>query len=65
MALWAVMACSENEDSCSTSDLIQLTNRIYPAARVTALDRQSTQIAEGQQVGVTIEGAQRPHTNVA
>lgn len=71
MALWAVMACtsfmacSENEDSCSTSDLIQLTNRIYPAARVTALDRQSTRIAEGQQVGVTIEGAQRPHTNVA
>lgn len=71
MALWAVMACtsfmacSENEDSSSTSDLIQLTNHIYPAARVTALDRQSTQIAEGQQVGVTIEGAQRPHTNVA
>lgn len=43
---------------------IRLTSEIA-LSRVTSLDYQSTEIVEGQQVGVTITGAQEEHQNVA
>ena len=42
---------------------IKLTSRITPS-RVTSSDYQSTRIAEGQKVGITITGAHNEHNNV-
>lgn len=59
------IACSNDAEEALVSDIeIRLTSEIVPS-RVTALDYQSTQIAVGQEVGVTIIGAQSVHQNVA
>lgn len=59
------IACSNDAEDISISENeIRLTSEITPS-RVTALDYQSTQIAIGQQVGVTIAGAQGEHQNVS
>ena len=58
-------ACSNHvEDALIPENEIRLTSEIT-SSRVTALDYHSTQIAQGQQVGVTIAGAQGEHKNVA
>ena len=57
-------ACSnDSEEILSQGTEIRLTSEIIPS-RVTALDYQSTQIVEGQKVGVTITGASSVHKNV-
>ena len=68
-ALFASMislsACSNDaEEVFAQENEIKLTSEITPS-RVTSLDYQSTQIVEGQQVGVTITGAKSEHKNVA
>lgn len=58
-------ACSNDmEEALVPKREIRLTSEIIPS-RVTSLDCQSTQIAEGQQVGITVEGAWNVHRNVA
>lgn len=58
-------ACNNDAEEISIRENeIRLTSEITPS-RVTSLDYQSTQIAEGQQIGVTITGAQEKHQNVA
>lgn len=58
-------ACSNDaEEVLAQESEIRLTSEITPS-RVTSLDYQSTQIVEGQQVGVTITGAKSEHNNVA
>ena len=58
-------ACSNDaEEVLAQESEIRLTSEITPS-RVTSLDYQSTQIIEGQQVGVTIIGAKDEHNNVA
>ena len=65
LASVVMMACSNHaEEALITDTEIRLTSKIAPS-RVTALDYQSTEIAVGQQVGITIAGAQREHRNVA
>lgn len=69
LALVATMAsfsaCSNDaEEVLAQESEIKLTSAITPS-RVTSLDYQSTQIVEGQQVGVTITGAKSEHNNVA
>lgn len=59
-------ACTnETEEAFIQNCEIKLTSKIAPTSRVNSLDYQSTQIVEGQQVGVTIIGAQSEHNNVA
>ena len=61
----SLSACSnDSEDILSQGNEIRLTSEIIPS-RVTALNCQSTQIVEGQKVGVTITGASSAHNNVA
>ena len=69
--LWASIATLAGLSACSdaTEETLSSGNEIRLAAeisssRVTALDYQSTQIVPGQQVGVTITGADAPHYNV-
>ena len=58
-------ACSnEAEEVLAQESEIKLTSEITPS-RVTSLNYQSTQIVEGQQIGVTITGAKSEHNNVA
>ena len=58
-------ACTnEAEEVLTQESEIKLTSEITPS-RVTSLDYQSTQIVEGQQIGVTIIGAKSEHNNVA
>ena len=65
MALASITSCSEDTDVLTQKSEIKLTSEITPS-RVTSLDYQSTQIVEGQQVGVTIAGAKTDdHNNVA
>ena len=60
----SLSACSnDSEDIISQGNEIKLTSKIIPS-RVSALDCQSTQIVEGQKVGVTITGATSVHKNV-
>ena len=63
MALATITSCSEDTDVLSQESEIKLTSEITPS-RVTALEYQSTQIVEGQKVGVTITGATTSHNNV-
>ena len=68
-ALFASMislsACSNDaEEVFAQENEIRLTSEITPS-RVTSLDYQSTQIVEGQQIGVTITGVKSEHKNVA
>ncbi len=68
LALVAVTfsACSnETEEVVGQDTEIRLTSEITPASRGTSLTQQSAQIVVGQQVGVTITGANTEHTNVA
>lgn len=69
LALVAIMtsftACTNDaEEVFSQENEIKLTSEITPS-RVASLDYQSTQIVEGQQIGVTITGAKSEHKNVA
>ena len=59
------MACNDAEEILSHDNEIKLTSEITPASRVTSLEYQSTQIEQGQQVGVTIKKAKSTHNNVA
>lgn len=61
--IFSITACTNDAEKLPGSE-IKLTSNIAPS-RVTSLDYQSTQIVEGQQVGVTIIGAQNEHNNVA
>jgi len=66
LALLAIVACftaCNNNAEEMLGQEIRLTGKITPS-RVTSLDYQSTQIIEGQQIGVTITGAQNKHDNV-
>lgn len=66
VALASLSACSNDaEEALLQESEIQLTNVITPATRVASLDYQSTQIVEGQQVGITITGAKSAHNNIA
>lgn len=61
----SLSACNSNSEAFpSQSYEIKLTSEIIPS-RVNDLDYQSTQIVEGQKVGVTITGASGVHNNVA
>ena len=64
MALASITSCTNDaEEVIAQKNEIMLTSEITPS-RVTNQELQSTQIEEGQKVGVIIENAQRPHTNV-
>jgi len=57
-------ACSNGaEELLAQESEIKLTNEINPS-RVANQDLQSTQIVEGQEVGVTINGAKSEHVNI-
>lgn len=57
-------ACSDSkEDNVITKSEIKLTSEIIPTSHATSSDYQPTQIPEGQQVGVTLFGAQSEHKN--
>lgn len=56
---------SEVEEFFVQDGTIRLTSEITSTSRVTDQSLQSTQIVEGQQVGVTITGAASDHENVA
>ena len=65
IALASITSCTNDTEEVLTQESeIKLTSKIIPS-RVTSLDYQSTQIVEGQQVGITITGAQNEHNNVA
>ena len=58
-------ACiNDTEEAQEPKKEIRLTSEIIPS-RVTSLGYQSTQISEGQMVGITIAEAQSTHQNVA
>ena len=64
MVLASFSACTNDaEEVLAQESEIKLTSEITPS-RVTNQELQSTQIEEGQKVGVIIENAKRPHTNV-
>ena len=70
MVLATITSCSEDTDVLSQETEIKLTSKVLYTgeiipSRVTSLDYQSTQIVEGQQIGVTITGAKSEHSNVA
>ena len=61
----SISACNnEAEEMLAQESEIRLTSEIT-SSRVASLDYQSTQIVEGQQVGVTITGAKDEHNNIA
>lgn len=62
VTLASLSACNNNTEEMLAPE-IKLTSEITPS-RVTSLDYQSTQIVEGQQVGITITGAKGEHNNV-
>ena len=64
MALASITSCTNDTEVLTLGNEIKLTSEITPS-RVTSLDYQSTQIVEGQQIGVTITGAKSEHNNVA
>ncbi len=65
LALTSITSCSNHTEEILTQEYeIKLTSEITPS-RVTSWDYQSTQIVEGQQVGVTITDAKSGHNNVA
>ena len=64
-ALASITSCTNDMELFSEQvNEIKLTSRISPT-RVSSLDYQSTQIIEGQEVGVTITGARSEHRNIA
>lgn len=63
IALASLSACNNNTEEMLAQE-IKLNSEIT-LSRVTSLDCQSTQIVEGQQVGVTITGAKGEHYNIA
>ncbi len=62
-SFWA--CTSEIEEYFVQDGSIRLTSKISSTSRVTDQSLQSTQIVEGQQVGVTITEAESAHENVA
>ena len=64
-----LVSCNSQLDDAVGKSEIKLTSKLTNATevitRVNALDYQSTQIIEGQQVGITIIGAQSEHNNVS
>ncbi len=65
LALAALSACNSEENLPSNESVIRLTSEVTPMSRGTNLNQQSTQIVNGQKVGVTITGAKSEHNNVA
>ena len=64
-SMMSLSACSNDAEEVLTQENeIKLTSEITPS-RVTSLNYQSTQIVEGQQIGVTITGAKSEHKNKA
>ena len=63
MGLTTITSCTNDAEDMLVPE-IKLTSEIMPS-RVTSLDYQSTQIVEGQQIGVTITGAKSEHNNIA
>jgi len=65
--LLSITACTqEDSEQILQENEIKLKSQISTSSsRGTNLNQQSTQIVEGQQVGVTIKGAQTVHNNVA
>lgn len=64
IALASVTSCTNNTEEILTQECeIRLTSEITPSRA--SQDLQSTQIVEGQQVGVTIIGGKSEHKNVA
>ena len=61
-AVLSLSACN-NEEVLTQEGEIQLTSKIAES-RVTDSNLQSTQIVTGQQVGVFMDGAKNPHSNV-
>ena len=59
------IACNDAEEVLSNDSEIKLTSEITPTSRVTSLEYQSTQLVQGQQVGVTIKNAKSTHNNIA
>ncbi len=65
IALASITSCTNDMEVFSEQiNEIKLTSKISPT-RVSSLDYQSTQIVEGQKVGVTITGARSEHRNIA
>ena len=63
--MMGIISCTNDaENLLSQQSEIKLTSEIEPS-RVTSLNFQSTQIVEGQQIGVTIQGAKSEHNNIA
>lgn len=63
--VFCITACKNDVEELPIHETeIKLTCKVTPS-RVTSLDYQSTQIVEGQRVGVTITDAQNEHNNVA
>ncbi len=58
-------SCSSEDENPLEASVVRLASEVIPMTRVTAPNLQSTQIVEGQQVGVTITGASATHNNVA
>ena len=64
IALASITSCTNNTEEILTQECeIRLTSEITPSRA--SQDLQSTQIVEGQQVGVTIIGGKSEHKNVA
>lgn len=66
MALLSLASCAdEGKEQLLQGKEIKLGSEIIPASRVLGQSVQSTQIVEGQQLGITITGAQEEHDNKA
>ena len=67
VAIVAIFTACTNESTelLPSESEIKLTSEITPTSRVTSLEYQSTQIVQGQQVGVTIKNAKSGHNNIA
>ena len=64
MALMGIAACTnEGEEQLLQGNEIKLVSEIIPLSRVAGQGLQSTQIAEGQPLGITIAGSQNGQAN--
>lgn len=64
MACGVFVGCNNNDDGVLQEMEIKLTSEIIPT-RVNSLNYQSTQVVQGQKIGVTIVNAKSVHNNVA
>lgn len=64
MALMGIAACTnESEEQLLQGNEIKLVSEIASSSRIAGQGLQSTQVAEGQHLGVTIAGAQNGQNN--